>query len=296
MSSKTKGKMTWGSSSPDVKVEGKGVVRFMDVTQHNGNSFNSVFTSMGGTGLAYADDFQGKCPICRKSASEHRVLETASSGMLCTEIIAGLRRRFAAGLVTGAERKRWRKGFMVGVMVCKHDPPQSFATMSGDTTPGFAAVARPLVTQVIEGGAVSLDDFANANMSGLPQSRIRSALEEAKQATLREQTSEIPGVRRRYGFLGACAGAKLVAHAAHAPLNMTEMFYRADEEPGDPWGATYSVVSNRTTPTDAWLRSVLDNALSRREDHSFATGGSVASCQTCQATLYLTMCPERTCC
>jgi hypothetical protein len=93
------------------KVEGKGVVRFMDVTQHNGNSFNSVFTSMGGTGLAYADDFEGKCSICRKGASEHRVLETASSGMLCTEIITGLRRRFAAGLVTGAERKRWRKGF-----------------------------------------------------------------------------------------------------------------------------------------------------------------------------------------
>src|SRR5438034_166336 len=65
MSSKFKGKMTWGSSSSDVIVEGKGVVRFMDVTQHNGNSFNCVFIEQGGTGFAYADDFKGECPICK---------------------------------------------------------------------------------------------------------------------------------------------------------------------------------------------------------------------------------------
>src|SRR5262249_16877307 len=35
ISLKFKGNMTWGSASPDVKVERKGVVRFMDVTQHN---------------------------------------------------------------------------------------------------------------------------------------------------------------------------------------------------------------------------------------------------------------------
>jgi hypothetical protein len=48
-SSKTKGKMTWGSASADIKFEGKGVVRFMDVTQHNGNTFNSAFVAAGGT-------------------------------------------------------------------------------------------------------------------------------------------------------------------------------------------------------------------------------------------------------
>ena len=42
ISSKTKGKLTFGSSSLDVTFEGKGVVRFMDVTQHNGNMFNTV--------------------------------------------------------------------------------------------------------------------------------------------------------------------------------------------------------------------------------------------------------------
>ncbi|HLL06474.1 MAG TPA: PAAR-like domain-containing protein [Myxococcaceae bacterium] len=75
VSSKTKGKLTWGSSSIDVKFEGKGVVRFMDVTQHNGNSFNTAFMSQGGTGFAYGDDFEGLCPICQREPEEHAVLE-----------------------------------------------------------------------------------------------------------------------------------------------------------------------------------------------------------------------------
>jgi hypothetical protein len=74
-SSKTKGKMTWGSASADVKFEGKGVVRFGDVTQHNGNSFNAAFVAAGGTGFAYGDDFEGLCPICEKDPSSHAVLE-----------------------------------------------------------------------------------------------------------------------------------------------------------------------------------------------------------------------------
>ncbi|MFY0533041.1 PAAR-like domain-containing protein [Nannocystis pusilla] len=67
MSNKVKGKLTWGSSSPDVLVEGKGVVRFMDVTQHNGNSFNTAFMEQGGTGFAYGDDFERECPCARRA-------------------------------------------------------------------------------------------------------------------------------------------------------------------------------------------------------------------------------------
>jgi uncharacterized Zn-binding protein involved in type VI secretion len=73
-SSKTKGKMTWGSASADVKFEGKGVVRFGDVTQHNGNSFNAAFVAAGGTGFAYGDD--SPCFICGKPYENHRVHET----------------------------------------------------------------------------------------------------------------------------------------------------------------------------------------------------------------------------
>ena len=290
MSAKTKGKLTWGSSSPDVKFEGKGVVRFMDVTQHNGNSFNTVFNSMGGTGLAYADDFQGKCPICRKSASAHRVLETPSSGQLCMALIDALHSRYNGAGVTGWERRKWRAGFMIGVMVCKHDPPQSFATTSGATPPVFAEVAATVVDHVLEGGPAGFDDFVNANQSGLPRSRI--AREVGRAQAFVDQMRTDDATSTGYNRVGQCAGAKLVARAGHAPLNMTEMFFRAEAK---PWGATYSVLSNETMPADAWLRSVLDNALSRRQDRPYRTGESVASCHTCQRTLYLTTCPERTC-
>ena len=41
ISSKTKGKLTWVAASIDVKVEGKGVVRFIDICLHNGNMSNA---------------------------------------------------------------------------------------------------------------------------------------------------------------------------------------------------------------------------------------------------------------
>lgn len=74
VSSKTKGKLTWASTSPDVKVEGKGVARFLDPAQHNGNTSNSAFISAGTTGLAYGDD--SPCTICNKSTDSHTILET----------------------------------------------------------------------------------------------------------------------------------------------------------------------------------------------------------------------------
>jgi hypothetical protein len=56
ISSKTKGKMTWASASIDVKFEGKGVVRFLEPTQHNGNTFNTTLIQQGGPNVAYGDD------------------------------------------------------------------------------------------------------------------------------------------------------------------------------------------------------------------------------------------------
>jgi uncharacterized Zn-binding protein involved in type VI secretion len=75
ISSKMKGKLTWGGSSMDVTVEGKGVARFLDPTLHNGNTFDTAFISNGSTGLAYGDDTP--CAVCKKGLDNHRVLETA---------------------------------------------------------------------------------------------------------------------------------------------------------------------------------------------------------------------------
>ena len=90
ISSKNMGKLTWGSSSLDVQVEGKGVVRFMDVVQHNGNTFNTAFIENGQTGFAYADDFDDKCEVCKKSPDEHRVHEHESTVTLTNTLVEKL--------------------------------------------------------------------------------------------------------------------------------------------------------------------------------------------------------------
>jgi uncharacterized Zn-binding protein involved in type VI secretion len=74
VSSKFKGKAAWLSASDDVLFEGKGVVRFLDTLQHNGNTYNSAFIEKGQTGLAYGDD--EPCEACTKGLESHRVHET----------------------------------------------------------------------------------------------------------------------------------------------------------------------------------------------------------------------------
>ncbi|KFA91008.1 DUF4150 domain-containing protein [Archangium violaceum] len=94
ISSKFKGKMAWGSGSVDVKIEGKGVVRFLDVTLHNGNSFNTAFMSAGGTGFAYGDDFEGACIICQKDPDSHAALELPEGSLdIANKILKDLKAR-----------------------------------------------------------------------------------------------------------------------------------------------------------------------------------------------------------
>jgi Domain of unknown function (DUF4150) len=71
VSSKIKGKVTWLLYSMDVKFEGKGVVRFLDSTMHNGNAGNSPGKNKGKPGMAYpggAGDI--KCDNCGKSVGD----------------------------------------------------------------------------------------------------------------------------------------------------------------------------------------------------------------------------------
>lgn len=104
ISSKFKGKMTWSGSSTDVKVEGKGVARFLDPTMHNGNTFNVCFISRGGTGLAYGDD--AKCPACGQAGRKHRVLETPEIKGNVGLIFQGLDKRIEPQRPLIAEHQR----------------------------------------------------------------------------------------------------------------------------------------------------------------------------------------------
>ena len=75
-SNKIKGKLTWAACSSDVKFEGQGVIRFLEICLHNGNNSNTGGNANLGTpspGLAYGDD--SPCTICSKSLDNHRIFE-----------------------------------------------------------------------------------------------------------------------------------------------------------------------------------------------------------------------------
>lgn len=303
ISAKTKGKLTWATSSADVRFEGKGVVRFMDVTQHNGNSFNTAFTAMGGTGLAYADDFEGKCPICSKGPRQHRILETPNSAALCSAIVRRLNEDFARQ-PSNNQRKKYARakpggawgGYMVGVMVCKCG--KTFAAMSGGTLDGFAAAAGGFVDQTILGGPASSFEMAGANTSKAagPTQKL-GCIEEAWKRIQNKSQSDDQGVRRGYNAPGACAGAKLLARSGHAPIEMTEMMF----SPMGSWSQEYALLTTRRSPEQissysrAWKNKILQNQAARRPATTFTVDDSVASCHTCQELLFMTNCPERTC-
>jgi hypothetical protein len=272
--------------SLDVKAEGNSVVRFLDTTFHNGNSFNSTWIDNGGPALGYADDFDGPCPICGRGPREHGVPSRPSSASVCTELYIRLAQRsnnvqLAPSLTDVAER------YMIGVMVCKcalnGTTPNTFATMSNQTNPGFTEVASgtPGVHQVIPGGPAEPWHFVYANTSQAATVAQKSLA--MATAVIEVRTAQrTPGVRG-YNNVGNCAGAKLVARSGHAPIAMTEMFFQAPRTyppAGRLWQATYE-----------WRIEGV-----RADDEQYdARDDAVGSCNTCQRTLYLTMCPDRVC-
>lgn len=135
MSSKTKGKLTFGSSSLDVLIEGAGVVRFGDVTQHNGNTYNTVLAAKGKVGVAYGDDplDQEECPICGDPKASHKIgpaddiVEKAKKLREALKDPAG---RFRKAFVKpgGAPCKN---GIVYGVLSCLCRKAKPYAGMSG---------------------------------------------------------------------------------------------------------------------------------------------------------------------
>jgi hypothetical protein len=286
LSSKIKGTVTWKMGSLDVKAEGKSVVRFLDNAFHNGNSFNTSFIDMGGTGMGYADDFDDPCPICSRGPEEHAIPSIiASSARVCAELIERLREADAAEV--GKPRPRRNRpttyhGYMVGVMVCKcaliGKAKHTHATMSGGTLSGFSRIASgtPGVHFVLGGGAAGPADMVNANTSG-----GSTTLEKA--TAIFAAAEAVTAARERgaqgYSAYGSCAGAKLLARSGHAPIAMTEMFFQPRNL--DPW---------RSPP---YVFRVNGMHVGTREYTS--NDPSVGSCNTCQETLFMTMCPEQVC-
>lgn len=308
VSGKTKGKLKWGTSSGDVKLEGKGVVRFMDVTQHNGNSFNSAFTALGAGGLAYLDDFKEPCTICGNGPDEHRVPASDKLAEKATQLIRELAHLFREAVDDAGRAQVARPrdngaswgGYMVAVMSCKCTEPRYFATNSGDTMPALYDAASAVGgIEVIGGGAASKQDFTNANKAKLdkageriPRGRKIGAIHDAFKSANEKMSAGAPG----YNRAGNCAGAKLVAKASHAPRQMCEVYFTPTS-----WSASYSVLSTTAekiaegVDRPGWMAEILRNEHAQRREREFRQDEPVPSCHTCQETLFLTNCPERSC-
>jgi hypothetical protein len=74
-SGKIKGAMSWGSCSPNVRFEGKGVIRFFEPTLHNGNGSNDDGLSAGANYLVAPDDKQTECLHCGLPWEKHEFPE-----------------------------------------------------------------------------------------------------------------------------------------------------------------------------------------------------------------------------
>jgi hypothetical protein len=316
ISSKIKGTVTWKMGSLDVKAEGKGVVRFLDPDFHNGNSFNSAYKNEGGTGMAYGDDFKEPCPVCKKEAVDHKVLENENSAKLCSDIIKALQDQWKAVKNDPEDlpkmqiaRKRWDRkekrftweGYMVGVMVCKHPEganPRTFAAMSGESPlDGFTKIAKGIVHRVIgDGGSggppgrVTAGDLATANRgrTGIAQlADVESVLKEASAVYDRISKQKKGG---GYSPLGVCAGAHLIGKCQHAPAQMTEMFF----SPSGFWVPDFKGAGGyRFRREGAEVTGRFGPHVEKTDETPW--GPSVGSCHTCQETLFLALCPVRQC-
>lgn len=279
MSSKTKGKLTWGSHSSDVLLEGKGVVRFMDVTQHNGNSFNTAFVDDGHTGLAYGDDFDGECPACHKDPEAHpHIKEEKALAAVAAEILKALR------------DKPHRQSCMVAVGRCKCG--KLIAAASGtkkldafQQTVTAAGCGATTVLGATAGGTVSIDKLT----APLPMTEIgQKAKKELKSRwdTLTDATADKPppGHTRP----GQCAAQKVLG-TGHAIIALSEAWYQAPEDPFKPF--SYKIRATFDGKTDKMeYESIRQKA---NNEKSVAIG--IASCKTCQVLIPFMLCEARSC-
>lgn len=285
ISAKTRGKMTWGSHSLDVKIEGKGVVRFMDATQHNGNTFNTAFIQDGGTGWAYGDDPVGednKCPRedCGEEKPSHRILETLVSQGLAMQLLGTLDQISMNPKMSNLQVFKPRGGYMIGVLLCRCQR-KIYAAMSGDGDPldGFSRAIALLNERDAEErwstcGAVDFSQMRDSK--GLIPGGERLFLEEL------QAPANPPG---------ACAAPKLIQQAhkdGHKPGAMSEVFYfpltavtRARKKSKKPVSISVEVTFSET------IQGIADPTKIKQFHH----GEAVPSCSTCQIHLTPMLCP-----
>lgn len=300
ISSKTKGKLTWSSYSLDVRYEGKGAVRFLDTTQHNGNTGNCVGFQNGHPEIiwAYGDDpVDGQdCPRCQEAKETHKVPETSESRALASALVGML--EVVRTRMSHIPTLKKGKGYMVGVLFCKGYPNGGvlYAARSGDREcgtkeqDGFTLAVELLKREnakwTLCGGARI--DFSKAMdckgskpgeafFSGLEDKLKQLELEKPELVVIDERGKRRPLPRPDPGN---CAAPKLIQAAlseGHYPLSMTEMYYSPTKPETVKTLVTYS-------------GNPVLTAAPRQELKTFKHGDVVPSCVTCQVILTPMLC------
>lgn len=179
ISSKNMGKLSWSTASPNVKFEGKGVIRFTDVAGHNGNQDNTFTLEMGDVNIAYPfENMDQVCPNCGKKASEHDSddfpLKESEQSKKSTE-------KFGDAIAKG--ETSGNKMGMIGALVCECPPDNAqhtYVAAAGSPTgkssfKGWAGIAtgagmtpatnvqpsNPMDVKTIRGGTVQIKKPVN---------------------------------------------------------------------------------------------------------------------------------------
>jgi hypothetical protein len=308
VSAKTKGKMSWSSSSIDVKFEGKGVIRFLDATLHNGNSSNASFAQNGRTENAYGDDHHGSsyaekvCDRCSHKKNRHRLHEHDDSRSLANQLMARLesvRQLHAVNALKRSELQVLRRhddGYMIGVLICTDN--SVFASMSGKHTPGFKlAVEKSQVVDSVKGYSQALPDFllggrvSKVNYAeAIPPTPEVVHLGEGKALTSPEAIREFfAPIADGYNPPFNCAAPRAIQCAlkqGKTPLYLTEMWYApvGKRDKSTRVAQVVSVTHARTERRGSAMH------FDPKHAKTFSHGEVVPSCDTCKKHLTSMLC------
>jgi hypothetical protein len=269
ISAKTKGKLSWSSYSIDVKLEGKGAVRFLDTTLHNGNMSNSGSATNGRTGMGYGDDphdGMDECPKCHRDKTiDHRIDETLQAQGYALELSGMLARYAHGGLRPERLEPNKYNGFMIGALICKCHQ-KIFAAMSGLYSDAF----EPAVLQLAKKNPrwtlckpLAMGEGARYRTSDRSYFRV----------------SKLPPAPNNSPKPGSCAAPRLIQQALsedHIAEAMSEIWHCPPSAPVKVFGQT-------STTQEYWK----DGQLVK---DTFGHLESVPSCNTCKMHLTPMVC------
>jgi hypothetical protein len=302
ISAKIKGKLTWLAASPDVKLEGKGVVRFAEPTMHNGNTGNATGVQ-GGMVWHYGDDpiAGASCPACGQPKATHQLASTAAAPFAAQLLNALMTQAAATALTTLKKKGKWYMGYMVGVLLCKgmNNPPAApnnpppgkiYAAMTGKVTTGFTNAISALRANDIR-WELATTPFAAGQLRDCNQPPGVGATFQNGFATGAAMIQHhTPLIGAGGNNPGACAAPNLIQHAraqGHFPDSLYEFWF-------DPLLPGLVLPANRirkitsVTIQSTWTAGPGGGL--QAAQNAFNHGDQVPSCETCQYWLTPMLC------